>query len=94
MFMPLVKKFIPLMTRFALFADVISIPLLSFFLKFQLLRLQSQGLLDYYRIDLRKIGKFYYELNLHLVLGSVQTERLLTDLFAEALDRTVLKAFA
>jgi len=86
MFTLLVGKFVPYMIRLALFADAISIPLLSFFLNFLLQRWRGQGLLNNYRIDLRRIRKSYYEFNLHLVFGPVQGRRLLADLITEVLS--------
>ena len=78
----LLAKIVPPLIKLALFADVVSIPLLSFFLKLYLLRWQKQGLLRCYRVNLRRIGRVY-ELNAHLVFGSSQAERILLDLLPE-----------
>ena len=86
MFTLLATKFVPHMIRLAFFADAVSIPLLSFFLNFQLWRWRGQGLLNNYSIDLRRIRKSYYEFSLHLVFGSVQGRRLFADLVTEALS--------
>ena len=83
----LARKFASPMIRFAIFADAISIPLLSFFLNFQLRRWRSKGLLNYYRVDLRRISKSYYVLSLHLVFEWTQARRILVDLVAEILGR-------
>ena len=85
MFILLLAKFFLCSARVVLFADVVSIPILSFFLKFQFRRWQNQGLIIGYCIDLHRITRFYYELNLRLVLGSGQAETFLKDLFIEIL---------
>jgi len=71
------------MTTFALYTDIITVPLLSFFLRLQLGKWQNQGFLKHYRIILRRIGKHYYELNIQLAVGSSRTERLLLNLLNE-----------
>lgn len=80
-----IGKFAPHIIRFALLTDVISIPIFSFFLNFQLRRLRGQGLIEYYKMSLRRIGKYYYELSLYLVFKSVQARRVLMELIAEML---------
>jgi uncharacterized membrane protein YgaE (UPF0421/DUF939 family) len=79
----LLRKFSPWVTRFALSADIITIPLLSFFLQLQFRRWQKQDLVKDGRIALRRIGKKYYELNIQLTLESYQAEKVLSDLFVE-----------
>ena len=78
----LLAKLVPYLMKLALLADVVSIPLLSFLLKLQLLRWQKQGLLSHYRVNLRRRGKLY-ELNIHLVFRSSQAKRILMDLLPE-----------
>lgn len=73
---------VPYVIRVALFADVIVVPLLSLYLDVRLRRLRKKELVDYHEVSLRRIGKFYYELNFHVAIRSQEQRRLLRDLIA------------
>ncbi len=79
-------KFAPHVISFALFADAITIPLLSLLLNFQMRRWQAQGLLDNYRVKLQRIRKSYYKLNIYLVFTPDQAKTLQTKLITQALE--------
>jgi hypothetical protein len=69
-----------LFARFALFFEPISPRFVSFWLRRRLKKWKSRGLIDAYRVNTRRVGKFHYRIILDLELNRRQAERIKDEL--------------